>query len=126
MPHKKKGPPNWRAFLYSLKCCRLTLRELEIVFNLESFSVTRMIQAVLIFYIHIVANINPFKTSNVNTIFRRITSPLVMGVDTANGTKIVFGYASSPLIKRQLALSFQDFQIVNFHTGNDSPTAGTV
>ena len=88
--------------------------------------ITGMVYAVLIFNITIVAYIYLFKTGDVDTVFSWLAAPLVMGVYPANRTKIVFGNASSPLIERKLVLSPENFQVANFHTGDDSPATRAI
>ena len=85
-----------------------------------------MVKPVAILNINIVANIHLFKTGDVDAVFRWIAAPLVMGIYPADGTKIMPGDTRSPLVEGQLVFAVKNFQVLNLHTGDDSPATRTI
>ena len=85
-----------------------------------------MVDTIHISNSQIVTYVNTFKTCDIDPILGRVTAPLVMGVYTTDGTKIVFRDTRSPKIKRQFIHSCEDFQFANFYASDDGPATRSI
>src|SRR6056297_3015711 len=57
-----------------------------------------------------------FERAKIDSVFFRVRPPLVMGVDTADGTEIMFRGAGVPLVERELVRTEHYFQVGQGHT----------
>ncbi len=78
-------------------------------------TVRRVIDSIYEFYVLYKKWINAFEASNVVTVFVRIGTTLVMGIDPANRTKVVPGRIGVELIQRQDLLALQNPQAGQRH-----------
>lgn len=68
-----------------------------------------------------ITRIYTFKARDVDAVFIGVGTALMVGVDAADGAKVVFCGVGAPLVKRQVIRAFDNLQIAQGNGCNDCP-----
>ena len=70
---------------------------------------------------HMIPDIHIIEAGDIDSVFRWITPPAVMGVNAANRAKIMFRSLGAPLIESEVFRSLQNLQFFNGNTCHHRP-----